>query len=139
MVTDGGNADASLSSDAIGWSARVNGTWKVTPELDLQAMYSYRAPMTIERGRFSAFQMSNISLRRKLKGDRASVSLRLMDPFNTMGFRIETGDERITQVTRRKFGARALYLNVQYSIGKAPRPRQRRPEESAPQQPGMMP
>jgi outer membrane receptor protein involved in Fe transport len=53
MVTEGTSGESSLSSDAVAWSTRFNGTVNLSPKTSLQAMYMYRAPMNIERGRFS--------------------------------------------------------------------------------------
>ena len=128
MVTEGTGGESSLSSDAVTWSGRVNGTVNLSANTSLQAFYMYRAPMNIEGGRFSGMSLSNFSLRQKLRGDKASVTLRVQDPFNTMRFRVEAGDDNITQITERRFNARAAYLTFQYNFGQAPRIRQRRPE-----------
>jgi len=64
MVTDGGSQSA-IGSNAVTWSGRVNGTSNLTPTFTVQASYFYRAPMKIERGRFEAFQGTNISVRKK--------------------------------------------------------------------------
>ncbi|MBA2671586.1 MAG: TonB-dependent receptor, partial [Gemmatimonadetes bacterium] len=131
MVTEGGTDESTLSSDAVTWSARANATAQLNSTLTAQAMYMYRAPMNIEGGRFSRMQMSSFSLRQKLPGDKATVSLRVVDPFNTMAMRLEAGDENILQITERKFGVRAAHLTFQYTFGSAPRLRQRRPEPAA--------
>jgi ferric enterobactin receptor len=128
MVTDGSGGEANLSSNAVAWSARVNGTYNFTPRTSLQAMYFYRAPMNIERGRFSGGSNANLSLRQKLYGEKASVTVRLSDPFNTNRFRVEAGDDNIIQLTERTFNSRALHVSFQYNFGQAPRLRQRRPE-----------
>jgi hypothetical protein len=129
MVTDGGS-ESSLSSDAVTWSSRVNGTAQVNPTLIVQASYFYRAPVNIERGRFAAVQMTNFSVRQKLMGDKATVSLRVVDPFNTMGFKIRVGDDNITQITQRQFGVRGTFLTFQYNFGQAPKIRIPRPDET---------
>jgi len=137
IVTEGGS-ESSLSSDAVTWSARLNATTQLTPTLSLQGMWFYRAPMNFERGRFSSFQMANFTLRQKLMGDKATLSLRVSDPFQTTGFRVEAGDDNLLQITERSFNARALHLTFQYTFGQAPRVRQRpqdQPQE--PQQPGF--
>ncbi|HEX8907180.1 MAG TPA: TonB-dependent receptor, partial [Longimicrobiaceae bacterium] len=54
MVTEGGSGEADLASRAVAWSGRVNGTLNVSPRTSLTAMYFYRSPMNIERGRFDA-------------------------------------------------------------------------------------
>lgn len=132
MVTDGGS-ETSLSSNAVTWSARVNGTTEITPSLSLQAMYFYRAPMEFERGRFSSWKMASATLKQKLWDDRASLSLRFVDPFDTMGFRVEVGDDNVFQITERDFDARAIHLTFQYNFGSAPKIRQPRPD--VPQEP----
>jgi ferric enterobactin receptor len=138
MVTEGSGDESSLASEAVTWSARANVTAQLTPGLTAQGMYMYRAPTNIERGRFAAMQMSSLSLRQQLPGNKTSLSLRVVDPFNTMGMRLEAGDDNIIQLTERKFGVRAVHLGVQYTFGQTPRMRQRRPETQAePQQPGF--
>ena len=127
QVTDGGSQSA-LSSNAVTWSARINTTINATKNTTLQGSYFYRAPTKIERGEFSAQQMANFSVRQKIMEGKATVSLRVQDPFNTMGMKIRTGDDNITQVTQRKFGVRAAFLTFQYNFGQTPRIRQPQPQ-----------
>lgn len=135
MVTEGGSL-SSLSSNAVTWSARVNATTQITPKFSLQAFYMYRAPQQYENGRFSKFQMTSVTIRQKLQGDKSTLSFRFLDPFNTMKFRVEAGDENVWQITQRRWGARSMYLTYQYSFGQAPRARQPRiePQQQEPQQ-----
>lgn len=127
MVTDGGSL-SSLSSDAVTWSSRVSGTAQLSPTLTLQANYFYRAPVNVERGRFGAMQSGQLSMRKKLMNDQASLSLRFADPFNTLRFRINVRNENIRQITERSFGQRAAYVTFQYSFGRLPKIRQPRQE-----------
>jgi outer membrane receptor protein involved in Fe transport len=124
IVTEGGSTSSIVGTDAVTWSARVNGTMDVTPTLSVQAFQFYRAAMKIEGGRMGAFKMTNISVKKKLDGDKASLSLRLSDPFNTGKFRVQAGDANITQLTERNFGNRAAYVTFQYNYGQQPRVRQ---------------
>jgi outer membrane receptor protein involved in Fe transport len=127
MVTEGGS-ETSLSSNAVTWSTRLNATAQLTPALSLQGMVFYRAPMEFESGKFSSWKMSSLTLRQKLAGDRASLSLRVIDPFDTMGFRVEAADDNITQITERKFDARSVHLTFQYNFGRTPKVRLPRPD-----------
>jgi outer membrane receptor protein involved in Fe transport len=136
MVTEGGS-EASLASNGVTWSTRLNATAKLTPTLDLQGMMMYRAPMEFERGKFSSFKMTSLTLRQKLAGDRASLSLRVVDPFDQMGFRVEATNDDIRQITERNFDARSLHLTFQYNFGKPPRVRQPRPDQGADQGGGL--
>ena len=137
MVTEGTTGESSVSSDAVTWSTRFNGTMNLSPKTALQAMYFYRAPMNIEGGRFSSMSMANVSVRHKLYGDKASVALRVSDPFNMMGFRVEAGDDNIAQIMERRFDARALHVTFQYNFGQTPKIRQRRQEQPAESGPGF--
>lgn len=129
MVTDGTSGAASLGSDAVTWSARVNGTYNLSPRTAIQGSYFYRAPMNIEGGRFASSSMANVSVRQKLLGERASVSLRVSDPFDTSRFRVEAGDDNVFQLTERRFNSRAVHLTFQYNWGQAPRIRQPQPQQ----------
>jgi len=127
MVTDGGSL-SSLSSNAVSWSSRVSGTLTVDATLTLNANYFYRAPVNIERGRFEAMQMAQLSMRKKLMNDQAAVSLRVADPFNTLKFRVNVGDDNVRQLTTRTFDQRAVYLTFQYNFGQVPKIRQPPPQ-----------
>ena len=136
MVTDGGSQSA-VGSNAVTWSARFNATSNLTQTFTVQGSYFYRAPMKIERGRFSAFQGTNISLRKKLNGDKAIIGLRFNDPFNTNRFRIVAGDDNVIQLTQRNFGAHSTWLTFQYNYGQAPRVRETQPPPSTEQRTGF--
>ncbi|MEA2765053.1 MAG: hypothetical protein QOK07_1457 [Gemmatimonadaceae bacterium] len=131
IVTDGGSQSV-LSSNAVTWSYRLNATTQLSPTVSLQGNYFYRAPMNISRGRFSAMQMTNISLRKKLDGDNMSVAVRFVDPFDTMKFRIKAGDDNLTQITARKFGVRATFVTFQYNFGQQPKIRLPKEEPAQP-------
>ncbi|HET9004889.1 MAG TPA: TonB-dependent receptor, partial [Gemmatimonadaceae bacterium] len=131
IVTDGGSTTA-VGSDAVTWSMRYNATSQLTETFTVQGSYFYRAPMKIERGKFAAFQGTNISLRKKINGDKAIVGLRFNDPFNTARMKIVTGNDRIIQLTSRNFGARSAWLTFQYNYGQAPKIREPRQEPVAP-------
>jgi outer membrane receptor protein involved in Fe transport len=131
VVTDGGSQSV-LSSNAVTWSYRLNATTQLSPTVSLQGNYFYRAPMNIARGRFSAMQMTNVSLRKKLDGDNMSVAVRFVDPFDTMKFRIKAGDDNLTQITARKFGVRATFVTFQYNFGQTPKIRMPKEEPAQP-------
>jgi hypothetical protein len=136
MVTDGGSATSVLSSNAVMWSARVNGTMQFTPATTVQASYFYRGPQTFEKAKFWALQAANLSIRQKFT-DASAVSLRIQDPLNTMKFKVQAGDDKTVQLTQRSFDSRSVYLTYQYTFGRPPRVRQ--PKMDAPQDTGGFP
>ena len=131
METDGGST-SSFNASGSSWMARANATSQVTKNTTLQGSYFYRASMPVPGGEFAPMQMSNFSVRQKVAGDASSITLRVVDPFNTQRFRVRAGDENLSQFTSRRFGVRAVFLSYQYTFGRPPRIRTR-PEE--PQQP----
>jgi len=129
IVTEGGSTTSVAGTDAVTWSARVNGTAEITPTFSVQAFHMYRAPMKVEGGRFSKMQFTNITFKKKVDGDNGSVSLRLSDPFNTGKFRVQAGTNGQTQITERTMGNRAAYLTYQWNYGQTPRIRQQQPQD----------
>jgi hypothetical protein len=95
--------------------------------------------MKFERGKFSATSAVGLSVRQKLPTDNAFLTLRVSDIFNSNRFRAEVGDDRIIQLTDRRFSSRALHFNLQYSVGQAPRVRQPRQDQEPPSQTGFPP
>ncbi len=130
QVTSAGSTGDNLDSDGIGWSARVSGNVQLTPRLDLQGFLMYRAPMDVEQGRMGSFTMSTLALRQKVMGDKGSLSLRVVDPLNRMGFTMQTVDPLYFQLNERRFGARAAYLTFSYNFGQKPRLRNSPPAEA---------
>ena len=136
LVTEGGSTSSIAGTDAVTWMLRFNGNFDVSPTVALQAFTLYRAPMKVEGGKMSAQKFTNFSVRKKLDGDKANVSLRVSDPFNMGKFRVEAGNSTLTQITERSFGQRAAYLTFQYNYGQQPRIRQSAPQEQQQQQGG---
>ena len=82
---------------------------------------------------------ANIALRTELNSDKASMTLRVNDPFGTQKFRVRAGDDYVIQVTERNFSARMVWLAFQYNYGRPPRLRQPRPDEQGASQSGFVP
>jgi outer membrane receptor protein involved in Fe transport len=127
METDGGST-SSLSASGTSWMARMNLTSQVTKATTLQGSYFYRAAMPVPGGEFAPMQMANFSVRQKIAGDASSVTLRVVDPFDTQRMRVRAGNDNTTQRTSRHFGVRAVFLSYQYTFGRPPRIRNR-PED----------
>ncbi len=130
IVTDGGS-ESTLASDAVTWTTRYNLTFNPNDKLTLQGSWNYRAPIQVERGKFGASQSAMFASRYKVT-EKATVALRMVDPFNTIGFKIRAGDGQVIQITERQFGVRGTFLSFQYNFGQAPRIR---PQPQAPQEP----
>jgi len=118
VVTDGSSVDTNLSNKAIGFSSRANATYNVSPTMDVQFSYYYRAPMNIENGRMSERQSADLAVRQKLLNDRANLSIRVRDVFNTMGFHVLREDARFLQEIDRTFQSQSIGVSFTYNFGK---------------------
>jgi hypothetical protein len=129
-TSDAANLAGDLSTRAVVWSARLNGTWKLSTVTDLQGFVNYRAPYATEGGSQTAFVFMNLAVRRKLWGDQGSLTLRVADPFNVMSYGFRTRDARVDELTERHFGVRGLFITVSRNFGQQLklRPRQQEPE-----------
>jgi outer membrane receptor protein involved in Fe transport len=120
VVTDGGSM-SNTGVDAIGWRARINATWKATQTFTAQLFGFYNAPMNVEGGRIGASGLMSLVLRQKVQKDRGTISLRITDPFNTMGMFARVANGTTVQVTDRTFGVRGVFLGYSWAMGQAPR------------------
>jgi hypothetical protein len=119
----------------VSWAASVRGTLNVSPATALTAQYFYRAATPIERGRFYSMGIANFSVRQKLYGEKAAVTVRVSDPFKGNVFRVQVGDDNAIQLTERTFNARAVHVTFQYNFGRPPRARPRPQEQPQPAAP----
>ncbi len=126
IVLDGDNVDSDLSNDAIGWSGRANSTVTIIPGLDVQASYFYRAPVSISGGEISAMHGADIAVKKTLFGERASLSLRVSDIFNTRNFSLQRDTpEYYIEVDRRRT-SQVAWLTFSYDFGSDQKSRNRR-------------
>jgi ferric enterobactin receptor len=113
-------------------------TLKLSPVTDLQAFANYRAPQVTEGGSQSAFVYMNFAVRRKLWGDKGSVTLRVADPFNLMTWGSRTADGQVIELNQQHFGQRGLFVAISRTFGQQLklRPQQQEGETQGPPQPG---
>src|SRR5258705_1768676 len=118
QVSNASNLGPGLSAKTFGWTARTNATFRATSTLDVQALLSYQAPMTVEQGRTASRTRFTLAARKKLMEDRMSVTLRVIDPFNTSRESSTTIDPRFYQVSDRRRTIQGLLLSVNWTFGK---------------------
>jgi hypothetical protein len=136
---DASNLSADYSGSYLRWNANGNLTANIDRTLALQGMLFYNSPQELPQGRRSSMVMSNIGLRKQLLDNRATVTLRVQDPFDVARFNFETRDRTHVQIARNEFGMRSATLNVSYNFGRRPRSvRRPQQEEQQPQQPDPM-
>jgi hypothetical protein len=123
QVSNAANLAPGLSAKTFGWTARTNATLHVSSTVDLQTLLSYQAPMTVEQGKNASRTRFSLALRQKLMQDKMSLTLRVIDPFNTSRESNTTIDPRFFQVSERSRSIRGLLLSANWTFGKPPKVR----------------
>jgi len=129
QVSTAANLGPGLSARTFGWTARTNATFRATSTVEVQALLSYQAPMTVEQGRNASRTRFTLAARKKLMEDRISVTLRVIDPFNTSRESNTTIDPRFYQVSDRRRAIRGLLLSVNWTFGKPQEEHNREPND----------
>lgn len=129
QVSDASNVGAGISIRTFGWNARTNATWQLSPTMDVQALVFYRAAMTVEQGRASSQTRVNFAARKKVMDDRVSLTLRVIDPFNTSHESTTTIDPRFVQDSYRARAIRGVLLSCNWTFGKPLKVRNREPDD----------
>jgi ferric enterobactin receptor len=118
QVSNASNVAPDLSVRTFGWRTRANGAYRVSSTMDVQALFTYQAPMTVEQGTNSSRTQFNLAARKKLMEDQLSLTLRVIDPFNTSHERGTTLDPRFTLTSDRSRAIRGLLLSASWTFGK---------------------
>ena len=118
QVSNASNVAPDLSISTFGWRARANGAYRVSSTVDVQALFTYQAAMTVEQGRNASRTQFNLAARQKLMEDQLSLTLRVIDPFNTSHERSTTLDPHFSQTSNRARAIRGLLLSASWTFGK---------------------
>ncbi|GAB3824654.1 TonB-dependent receptor domain-containing protein [Hymenobacter jeollabukensis] len=109
------------SRSTVSGTARVMNSFTPTPKLDLQLTGNYRAATLTSQGRFAPVGSVDVALRQRLFKDRAALTLRVSDIFNTQRNRAEsfvtTADTRYTAHSYNKWESRVGYLGFAWFLG----------------------
>jgi hypothetical protein len=119
QVSNAANLGPDLSVNTFGWRARSNTSLRVSPTVDVQALFSYQPAMTVEQGRNGSRAQFGMAARQKLMEDQLSLTLRVIDPFNTSHESNTTIDPRFYQLSDRARAVRGLLLSANWTFGKS--------------------
>lgn len=118
QISNASNVGPGLNARTFGWSARTNAAYRFSSSFDVQAIVSYRGATTVEQGRNASQTRVSLAARKKLMNDRLSLTLRVIDPFDTSVESNTTIDPRFYQVSDRRRKIRGLLLNLNWMFGK---------------------
>ncbi|MGI8510159.1 MAG: TonB-dependent receptor domain-containing protein [Gemmatimonadaceae bacterium] len=118
QTSNASNVAPDLSLSTFGWRARANGAYRVSNTVDVQALFTYEAAMKVEQGTRGSRTQFNLAARQKLMQDQLSLTLRVIDPFNTSHERGTTFDPHFFQTSDRSRAVRGLLLSASWTFGK---------------------
>lgn len=137
MRTRGQNLGSDVTRDAFAVSGRASATWRVRPGLQMQLSQFYRSPVNAGLGRMDAFSRSEVAVEQSFWNDRATLSVRVRDPFDSsnMGFRKRNPD--FVERMNNDWTGRTLSVSFSYRFGDADE--KHRSGQPSSGQGGMMP
>jgi outer membrane receptor protein involved in Fe transport len=114
------------------WSGRASAFIKLPDIIDLQLSYFYSGKITFSHGYLDPFQSFDVLLRKDFLENKASLSLRVSDVFNSLRFKVILNDKGFTENFERKRDTRSAFLTFTYKFGtpdkKNDRPRKKTPD-----------
>jgi outer membrane receptor protein involved in Fe transport len=98
-------------------TAYLLNTFSPTKTLAVQLSGNYRAPLVVPQGRLLAVYGIDVALRQRLFHDRAALTLRVSDLFNTRRQYTQLGAEGLTADFQTKYETRVGYLGFTWFLG----------------------
>ena len=98
-------------------TADLLNTFSPTKTLAVQLSGNYRAPLVVPQGRLLAVYGIDMALRQRLFHDRAALTLRVSDLFNTRRQYTQLGAEGLTTDLQTKYESRVGYLGFTWFLG----------------------
>jgi outer membrane receptor protein involved in Fe transport len=92
-------------------------TFSPTKTLAVQLSGNYRAPLVVPQGRLLAVSGVDVALRQRLLHDRAALTLRVSDLFNTRRQYTQLAADGLTSDIQTKYETRVGYLGFTWFLG----------------------
>lgn len=111
---DGGTLRPDLTSSNYSWMARLNQSFTPMPDLSMQLMANYRAPMVMAQGKMSEQYGVDVAVKKDFLEGKLSVTFRVSDIFNTRSFDSETIGSNFFVKNYRKMDTRVAFLGISF-------------------------
>ena len=98
-------------------TAYVLNTFSPTKTLTMQLSGNYRAPLVVPQGRLLAVYGVDVALRQRILHERAALTLRVSDVFNTRRQYTQLAAEGLTADFQTKYETRVGYLGFTWFLG----------------------
>jgi len=125
-ILDGSNVESDLNIAGITYFGRVMATIKVNKQFSIQASAKYFSGFVSLQGTSGPFTSADLMAKYSFLKNKASLSLRLKDAFNTRQFSYSSLGTGFTQDFSNKRMSRTLNLTFSYRFGKMDSKRKKR-------------
>ncbi len=115
-IIKGDKENTNLTNDNYSWTAKMSSNMMLPKKFFFQITGFYNGPMVTPQGKIKEMYSLDAALKKDLWKDKATISLRLSDIFNTLKFRINTYGDGFNADMIRKRETRILYLTFTYRI-----------------------
>jgi hypothetical protein len=136
---DADNLNPIYSGTGSSSFVNTNASMRINEGTSVQASMRVNGPRESPQGRFGSTLYTDFGLRQTLLGDKASLNLRVTDPFDLFRMSFTSRDPSFSSSgsSRSPWGARSLSLSVSYRFGKMPKKKssETRIEDDAPAEP----
>ncbi len=105
-----------VKNENFSWMSRMTLSARVWKNLDIQLSGNYRGPMLMPQGQSKPGWGADIAIRKDILAERASISFRMSDIFNTQKWDMEMSGTGFYFHHIRKRETRAAYLTFSYKI-----------------------
>jgi hypothetical protein len=115
-----------VQSDAnTNWNLNASITTRLTPALAIQTMGRYSPGSLRPYGRTLAMKEVNLALTQRVFGNRGTINLNIVDPFNLSQSTITNQNANYVQTSRTNNRVRRATLAFSYNFGQAPQSNRR--------------
>lgn len=112
-------------SESYEWMAKLNLNFPIRKDLNLSIAGNYNSPRVMAQGRMEEVYFADIAVRYDFMKNKASLSFRVSDVFDSRTFVGETWGEGFNIKTDRKRDSRVAYLGFAYRINNYNRQKER--------------
>jgi outer membrane receptor protein involved in Fe transport len=105
-----------LTNSNYTWTAKLTSSMTVLKNMDIQILVNYRAPMVTIQGTMSGTFNVDLGIKKDILKNKAFISFRISDIFNTQNFNMERQDAFFYQSMQRKRESQVMYLGFTYKI-----------------------
>jgi outer membrane receptor protein involved in Fe transport len=122
---DGSQTLGIEGSESFEWMAKLNLNFPIRKDLNLSLAGNYNSPRTMAQGKMKEVYFADVAVRYDFMKNKASLSFRVSDIFDSRRFDGETWGEGFNIKMNRKMESRVAYLGFTYRINNYNRQRER--------------